>query len=168
LYVDGLEDTYLIQRPTAASPNGAEFTVARLTHAGDTIYHRNIRYRPSTLSAEVVDGLVAQAVRPHLRNPEADSGAIAAAIRQAMSLPPYQPPIARGRVGADGILWLQLHDEGNDQQRWILLDRDGQLYGRVALPQGATIHWSSGDDAVVVVRDDFDVPWLVRYRLRRE
>jgi hypothetical protein len=167
LYIDGQEDTNVVHRPIALSATGAEFTVSRLTHAGDTIYRRNIRYRPSTFAAEIVDSLVAQAVRPHLRNPHADSAAIAAAVRQAMSLPPYQPPIARGRIGADDVLWLQLHDEGDDRQRWILLDPDGQLYGRVALPRGASIHWSSGNQVVVVVRDDFDVPWLVRYRLSR-
>lgn len=165
LYIDGQEDTYLVERPVAVSADRAEFTVTRLTQTGDTIYRRNIRYRPSAFASGVVDSIVAQAVRPYLRNPHADSGAIAAAIRQASNLPRYQPPVVRGRIGADDVLWLQLHDDGNDRHRWILLGSEGQLHGLVSLPRDATIHWSSGNQALVVLRDDFDVPWLVRYRL---
>lgn len=166
LYIDGQEDTYVIDRPVAAVRNRAAFTVTRMTAAGDTVYQRGIRYRPLTFPAEVMDSIVAQAVRPHLRNQAADSGTIAAAIRGAMSLPAYQPPIAQGRIGADDVLWLRLHDEGAEQQRWVLLGPDGRLLGGLSLPRGVMIHWSSGERAWAAVRDEFDVPWLVRYRLR--
>jgi hypothetical protein len=166
LYVDGQEDTYLVERPVAVSADRAEFSVTRLTQTGDTVHHRNIRYQPSRFAAGVIDSMVARAVRPYLRSPDADSGAIAAAIRQASNLPSYQPPVVRGRIGADDVLWLQLHDDGSDRHRWLLLGSDGQLHGLVSLPRNATIHWSRGNQVLVVVHDEFDVPWLVRYRLR--
>lgn len=166
LYVDGRDNTYLVQRPIAADRQDAEFTVTRLTHTSDTIYHRNVRYQPSAFPAEVVDSIVARAVRPYLGNPEADSGAIVAAVHRASNLPPYQPPIVRGRIGADDVLWLQLNDDGRDRHRWLLLGPEGQLHGLVSLPRDARIEWSSGDVAIAVLHDDFDVPWLVRYRLR--
>lgn len=166
LYIDGPEDTYLVERPVAVSADRAEFTVTHLTLAGDTIYRRSYHYRPSAFPAAVVDSIIAQAVRPYLGRPDADSGAIAAAVRRASNLPPYQPPVVRGRIGADDVLWLQLNDDGNDRHRWILLGAEGQLHGVVSLPRHATIHWSSGNQALVVLRDDYDVPWLVRYRLR--
>lgn len=166
LYIDGREDTYVVERPVAAAADRAEFTITRLTQTGDTIFRRSIHYRPSTFSAEAIDGIVAQAVRPYLRNPDADSGAIAATVRQALSLPPYQPPIVGGRIGADEVLWLQLQGDGTAWHEWVLVGPEGHLHGRVGIPRNATIHWSSGDLALVVVPDDFDVPWLIRYRLR--
>jgi hypothetical protein len=166
LYIDGQEDTYVVDRPVAALADQAAFTVARMAAAGDTVYHEEIRYRPATFSAAVVDSIVARAVRPHLRTQKADSGAIAVGIRQALSLPPYQPPVTQGRVGADGVLWLRLHDDGTDQHRWVLIGPDGRLQGAVSLPRRVTLHWSSGERVWAAVRDEFDVPWLVRYHLR--
>lgn len=167
LYIDGQDDTYIVDRSVAATGDQATFTVARVTDAGDTVYRHEIRYRPIAFPAAFVDTIVARAVRPYLRNQEADSGAIENAIRRALKLPPYQPPVTHGRTGADGVLWLRLHDDGTDQHQWVLLDQGGRIKGAVSLPRAVTIHWSSGEYAWASVRDEFDVPWLVRYRLRR-
>jgi hypothetical protein len=167
LYIDGPNDTYVVERPVATAPNQGRFTVRRMSAAADTVYDREIRYRPLPFTAEEVDSIVAQAVRPHLRNQAADSGAIAAAVRRGLRLPAYQPPVAGGRVGADEVLWLRLNDADAERYQWILIGADGRLMGRVFLPAGVTIHWSSGDSVLAAVRDELDVPWLVRYRLRR-
>lgn len=166
LYIDGQEDTYVVNRQVAADMDQAAFTVTRLAATGDTVYQQEIRYHASTFPVAVVDSIVARAVRPYLRNQQADSGAISVALRRALSLPAYQPPVTQGRIGADDVLWLQLHDDGTDQQRWILVEPTGRLRGALSIPRGVTIHWSSGERAWATVRDEFDVPWLVRYRLR--
>ena len=166
LYLDGQDDTYVVKRPVPAAPDQAAFTVTRISKSGVTVYHRVIRYRPTSFSDELVDSIIAQTLRPHLRREGVDSGPAAAGLRRAMTLPPYQPPIVEGRVGADEVLWLRLHDESPDRDRWIMLEPDGRVRGVLAVPRGARIHWSSGETAWAAVSDEFDVPWLVRYRLR--
>jgi hypothetical protein len=166
LQVAGERDTYVVDRPVATAGDRAAFTVTRLGHSGDTIYQRVIRYRPASFPAAFIDTTVARAVRPYLRNQGADSQAIESAIRRALSLPPYQPPVTQGRVGADGVLWLQLHDDGTDQHRWLLIDPEGRIRGAAGIPRNVTVHWSSGESAWAAARDAFDVPWLVRYRVR--
>src|SRR5690606_37671771 len=110
LYVDGEFDTYIVERAVATAADQAEMSVRRVAHSGDTIYNQTLRYRPMAFPAELVDTIVARAVRPHLRNQQADSGAVDNAVRRALRLPVYQPPVTSGRVGADGVLWLRLHD----------------------------------------------------------
>ena len=167
LRMDGEYDTYTVDRSVATAEDQASITVTRVAGSGDTIYHQAIRYRPMAFPAALVDSIIARAVRPHLRSQQADSGAVDSALRSALSLPQFQPPVRNGRVGADGVLWLQLHEDGTDKQQWLLLEPDGSIRGIVRLPSTVTIHWSSGDRAWAVVRDDFDVPWLVRYDVRR-
>jgi hypothetical protein len=48
---------------------------------------------------------------------------------------------------------------------WLVVDADGRLRGRVELPARATMRWIDGDQAWLVEPDEFEVPWLVRYRL---
>jgi hypothetical protein len=166
LYIDGEHDTYVVERPVATAGDQATFTVTRVADSGDTIYRQQIRYRPLAFPATFVDTIVVGAVRPYLRNQQADSGAVDNAIRRALNLPPYQPPVTHGRIGADGVLWLRLHEDGTDQHQWILLEPEGRIRGAVVLPRNVTIHWSSGEHAWAAVRDESDVPWLVRYHLR--
>jgi len=166
LHIDAEHDTYVVERPIAVAGDQAAFTVTRVTDSGDTIYQQQIRYRPLPFPAAFVDTMVAQAVRPYLRNQQADSAAIDRAIRRALTLPPYQPPVTRGRVGADGVLWLRLHEDGTDQDQWLLIEPEGRIRGVVMLLRNATIHWSRGEHAWAAVRDELDVPWLVRYHVR--
>jgi hypothetical protein len=166
LHIDAEHDTYVVERPIALAGDQAAFTVTRVADSGDTIFQRQIRYRPLPFPAAFVDTLVARAVQPYLRNPQADSALIDGAIRRALTLPPYQPPVTHGRVGADGVLWLRLHEDGTDQDQWLLIEPEGRIRGAVMLSRHVTIHWSSGEHAWAAVRDELDVPWLVRYRVR--
>lgn len=166
LYLDGEHDSYVVERAVATADDQAAITVTRVAHSGDTIYNQKIRYLPIAFPVALIDTIVARAVRPSLHNQQADSGAVDNAVRRALRLPVYQPPVTSGRVGADGVLWLRLHDDATDQHQWLILEANGSLKGTVMLPSNVTIHWSSGEHAWAAVRDDFDVPWLVRYHLR--
>jgi hypothetical protein len=49
----------------------------------------------------------------------------------------------------------------------MILRPDGSPRGQVELPKGTTLQWMSGDVVYAVERDDLDVPWIVRYGMRR-
>jgi hypothetical protein len=82
-----------------------------------------------------------------------------------MSFPEYQPPVQQSVVGADGGLWLRREDAGGPTWRWLVLDDSGMPRGEVELSRRARVAWSRGDDLWVIEPDEFDIPWLVRYRV---
>jgi hypothetical protein len=88
------------------------------------------------------------------------------ALRAAMTFPEYRLPVQYVERDADGRLWVSRNEpEGSPVRRWALLDEDGLPIGELELPDRARILWSSGDFAWLLVPDEFDVPWLIRYRI---
>jgi hypothetical protein len=89
-------------------------------------------------------------------------------LRGAMSFPSYQSPVRGHRLGNDGSLWLTREDEAGSTQRWSIIDARGSALGTVDLPRSQYPIRIDGDTFFVIDRDEFDVPWLVQYRLRIE
>jgi hypothetical protein len=80
-------------------------------------------------------------------------------------MPPFLTPISRARAGEDGTLWLEREVEMSPTTRWLILQPDGAPRGQVVLPRNAVIRWTGPTAIYVVEEDEFEVPWLVRYRL---
>jgi len=159
------DGTVRIERAHAPTRESSTFAVTRTDTAGDTLYHRTFRYAPKPYAGAATDSLVGQHARQYEERAGPDFEAVKAAIRDAYELPPYQSPVQSAQLGADGSVWLLREDTGGDYT-WILLAPDGSPRGQLALPRRASIRWSSGDEAWIVVQDEYDVQWLVRYRLR--
>jgi hypothetical protein len=166
LYVDGRGTSYGVERavPQAGAP--AVITVFRVAGA-DTAYRRTIGYQPKPWSAERVSGMMAASLRlwSNRVGEGADTAAAAAAVREAMTLPPSQPPISAVRVGDDDVVWLSREDDPASPPEWVMIGPDGEPIGAVTGEPKTTLHWSSGDTVWGVALDGLDVPWLVRYRL---
>jgi hypothetical protein len=74
-----------------------------------------------------------------------------------------------------GVRALQLPSAGvtmrRPTERWVeplvydVFNNDGEFFGRVAIPAGATFGAASGQHLWLVLRDDMAVPRLVRYRM---
>ncbi|HEX9708867.1 MAG TPA: hypothetical protein VGB42_02735, partial [Candidatus Thermoplasmatota archaeon] len=167
-------------RIDAALPDLPEaFRVLRLGHDGDTVRTRTFRYRPRGYPDEVLN---AQAVRyAHQVGPTAtmtasgverleqraeDSAAARVAILRAMEVPDFQPPVRSVRVTGEGTLWLLREDVGGEHERWTVLDREDMPVGELELPREPTVVWTDNETVWAVERDELDVPWLVRYRIR--
>lgn len=91
------------------------------------------------------------------------------ALRSADLLPATLLPVTRLVTGQDGSIWLRREDvpEG-DSVLWNVLDREGRPSGALYLPADQRIVATAGDILVAVELDEFDVPYLLRYRLDRE
>ena len=139
---DGL---VLIDRRAPSSLGVASFTVTRTTLAGDTVYHRRFTYEPKTFSPAYVDSLMD--------------------ARADLDLPDFQSPVSDAQHGDDGTLWLRREVDAGPSYHWIILSPDGRPRGQVELPGNTSIRWVGGDIIYAVERDDFDVPWLVKYRV---
>lgn len=164
-----------------SSPDVSTFLAARLDVRGDTIYARRLRYRPTRYSEAELDTLAEEAARrpgsgfmmmqggvvvePDAPDPDVSARA-RSRIRSQMNFPEFRYPVGRATSTSDGSMWLPLEGGATvGTTSFLLLDPDGATRGRVTLPERAGVRWRSGDTILVVEPDDFDVPWLVRYRI---
>lgn len=191
--IDG--DSVVIDRTRAVNADDAHFTITRTSATGDTVYHRRYTYRPRPYEGAALDTIVAGMARgggsggrggavaiggagvmivaagaptsPEPTSPE-ELRVMERAIRDALVMPPHQPPVTLQRSGRDEGVWLRREEDGAANHRWLMLDPDGRPVGELVAPRGLTFAWSSGDEVWAIDRDELDVPWLVRYRLVRQ
>lgn len=90
------------------------------------------------------------------------------ALRDALDLPAHLPPVTRVLRSADGEIWLRREQDLREEWRWTVLDADGRPAREVRAPRRLALHVLETARVWGVLTDDYDVPWVVRYRLRRE
>ena len=85
-----------------------------------------------------------------------------------MSMPQFQPPVyqvAWPWLDDDGSLWLRREQTPGDTQRWLVLDAAGMPRGQVEVPRRIRLGYPRGDVLWAAELGEYDVPWVVRYRL---
>jgi len=171
-----LSDGYLlIETPLAETQGDGVLTVTRFGLVGDTLFSRALHYEPVPYSAAALDSIAARAARgePGGMLPFFTPGApvppdwevIARSLRAEIDFPKFQMPIQYPWAARDGSIWLRWQDVDNSTARWILLDVQGRPRGELRLPADIQIQWSRGDTFWAVDPDEYDVPWLVRFRI---
>src|SRR5690606_30829243 len=155
---------FTVERPLATTAASGEFTVTRTTPAGDTLYSRSFRYRPHPWSAAAIDSLIASRDQL-LESMAVNIQAGREAMRKAISLPDFQPGVHSAVVGSNGSLWLRSENAARADVQWLLLDAQGAPRGVITAPRTSTLREADGTGAWFVEPDEFDVPWLVRYRI---
>jgi hypothetical protein len=177
----GIDDGHLlIGRSPAASGERSRLTITRFGLAGDTVFHRAFAYDPRPFDQAALDEYAWRSARtpgggvrlvngvPQPEPVADDSMDVYDRVRGAMDFPSVQPPVRAHRMADDGGVWLMREEDGGDTQRWLILDRDAWPVGEVTLPRGVYPIWMDSDTFFAMERDEFDVPWLVRYRLMIE
>jgi hypothetical protein len=168
------DGTLILDAPTATDPARGTFSVTRVRIAGDTVYRREFAYRPVAYTAQELDAIALAGTRGFGPAGEAEAGsgagpqadaAAARALRAAMNFPEFRPWIGNARLDADGRLWIPRDDTDATNVKWLILDAMGLPLGHLEISGRPSFLWSRGDVLWVSVRDEFDVPWLVRYRV---
>jgi hypothetical protein len=159
-----------------ATADGATFTVTRIGLASDTVYARTLHFRPIAYTPADLDSTALRGAlggpMPMGAGPSPAAGpetaAAQRALRAAMKFPEFRPAIRYPWLASDERLWLQRDEsDGAATMRWLILDIDGRPVGELELPRGLRVLWSRGDTFWATEPDEFDVPWLVRYRVAR-
>lgn len=154
----------VVDRPVATGRRAAAFTIVGLSAQGDTLFHRRIDYRPIGLTREIVDRVVdLPDERLAERFPSRD--AALKAIRSALLLPDFLPPISDLAVGRDQSIWLRREDLGSGSVEWLVLDKNGNAVGQLAAPRGTKILQAAPEHVWAVEEDELGVPYIVRYRV---
>jgi hypothetical protein len=153
-----------VGRPRSETGDPSVFTVTRELASGDTLHHLRLSYRPHSFAGAVLDTLLAERVRSY-ENRVSDLEALRIFLVEKAELPAFQSPISSAHLGADESVWLRREDERREQI-WIVIDPAGVPRGRLRLPRGSAIRWSTAGEAWVVERDELDVEWLAHYTIR--
>ncbi len=135
----------LVDHSTEPQDGPSTFTITRVGVSEDTTWRRTFSYTPRRTDQD--------AVREWLPVGDDFVG------------PDVLPGVTDVEVDAHGGVWLRRGIGGGDMQTWLVLDAAGDLRGRVELPVSAEIRLILTDEIYAVERDDFEVPWLVRYRI---
>jgi hypothetical protein len=155
----------VVHAPPAEDRAAARFQVIRLRSASDTVYSRSYRYTPQPVPREVVDSIVEERLHEligrGMSRPAAEK-----AVRDALKIPAYLPPLRAVLLGQDGRVWLQQTGPGGGPARWLVLDPTGGIIAEAAVPDGAQLLEVHNDVAWGVELDELDIPYVVRYRIR--
>jgi hypothetical protein len=88
-------------------------------------------------------------------------------VRQALYVPDALAPVRDLVVGRNGLIWLQRDSVGNGTARWDVLSPAGEPRGTVQLPAKMRLLSADGTHVYGTVTDADDVPYIVRFRIRR-
>ncbi len=154
----------VVHREVANEADPHTYRVVRFDAEGDTAWVRDYSYDPIRVTDEWLSRRVEDWVQR--ASTGVDLARYRRAVEEAFSEPRFFPPVRSARAGEDGTTWLLLRT-GMNSAEWVVLDTSGQLIGRLEPPEENYLIWPDWETPWFVEYDEFDVPYLVQYRVRR-
>ena len=148
----------VVHRESATRAEPHTFRVIRIDAQADTAWLRDIPYTPIPVTSEWRS--------QHLKERSDLSAPLLRVLERAYRTLEFFPPIGAVRAGADGSTWLLVRT-GVDSSEWEVLDPLGHSVARVEPPPRGRIRWAGADALWFVEEDELDIPYLVRYAIRR-
>lgn len=159
----------VVERPATRRPDEGYFRITRLNAAADTIFSRRYRYRPEEVTRNFVNSLEAE-IAGYFAESRARASSEAVArkwVREALHVPKFLPPITDVVVGRDGTIWLRREDLRRSTVAWNVLDEGGTIVATLNAPRNLDIHQAQDGLIWGVEQDNFDIPYVIRYRTRK-
>jgi hypothetical protein len=157
-----------------ASSSAGRYTVTRVGMDGDTVFHRTHPVPLEPLTRQTRDAVVESFLSSdNVQRSGSSPAALRRDVLAGVRFPDYHPPMSRAVVGVDGTTWMRGPDRRDGTVRWTVLDGAGAptravitdrelgMFGGGRLP----IMAPHEDGVWVVVHDEMDVPYIVRYEL---
>ncbi|MFV1987002.1 MAG: 6-bladed beta-propeller [Gemmatimonadota bacterium] len=157
-------EAVMVDRVVDAADPG--ITVTKLSVDGDTLWRRGYGYDPVAIDPAYVDSFVVGLTEQLVSIGFATARRAEAAIRETMVIPDHAPAVDRVLIGHDGSTWLALADRDPETTRWLVLDPNGDVHGRVTLPHDFRPLWAMVDVVWGMDRDELDIPYIVRFDVR--
>ncbi len=155
------------------APNGIEdavFRLVKLSVQGDTVFARTHPYAPIPISSAEIDSTLNANVRQWVEwgvMGGAPAGRLRMWAEQEFYTPSFSPPITNMVIGRDGGYWLRGFPVEEGTVEWYSFDSSGIPLGRVRFPVGFTMLAGEAETVWGTESDEFDVPYLVRFRVHR-
>ncbi len=135
----------------------------------DTVFARTIRYPAPVADSAAVGAFVhTWAERAmHSNGPRpATIGQAERWVRAGLRLPAVPPAVTALGTGMDGSIWL-LRGSDKEQRSARVISRDGRDLWTLQLPTDVRLLAADTSCVWGTYADSADVPWLIRYRIRR-
>jgi hypothetical protein len=159
----------VLERPLPTSADPHAFRIVKLSPRGDTLLAREYPYVPVPTPTGEAERLVDQLLAGYPSFMEAPPRAGLARIYASPGfVPPYQTPVRSIEAGRDGTLWLERERADPDSTTWNAIGPTGDLAGEIRLAEGADVMDAAGNLLAVRELDEFDVPYVLVYRIVRE
>lgn len=152
---------YVIDRAAPHTKQGARFRVSAIRASGDTSWSRVYPYQASAIAKRSLDSTFNRVYAEFKR-----SGVSKDAVRRALFLPEFAPPVTAAFVSDSGALWLQRETGAPGRSYWVL-GPTGDVIGAVEVPRNVILHAARGDAVWGVAIDDDDVPTVRRWSISR-
>ena len=156
----------VVHRTGATSAEHHTFRVIRFDAQSDTAWALEVPYDPIRVPREWRSRHVEEYVRDYDEFPGFPQGRVRQAWERAFGRLQFFPPVGDVQAGMDGTTWLLLRT-GVESSEWEVLDESGRSVARVDPPPRGRIRWADAESLWFVERDELDVPYLVRYVIRR-
>ena len=156
----------VVHRTGATSAEPHTFRVIRFDARADTAWAHEVRYDPIPVPREWRARHVEEYVRDFGEFRGFPQDRVRQAWERAFGRLEFFPPVGDVQAGTDGTTWLLLRT-GVESSEWEVLDESGRTVARVDSPPRGGIRWADAESLWFVERDELDVPYLVRYVIRR-
>lgn len=151
---------YVVDRRVASSARGAAFQVLAFGPDGQSRWQQSYPYTARQVERARADSLW-RAVEQSFRR----QGHSEAEIRRVLFLPQFYPPITSAFAASDGSLWLRREETSEPNVLYLVLGADGTPKGTVEVPLGLVLLAADGVQVWGVQKDEYDVPFIRRYRV---
>ncbi len=155
--------TYLVS--VEESESGLRFTSRSLPGGRETV--REVAVERIPLRGDAVDDVVSRWAESKAPGLHLQPARLEGLVRDAITIPEYEPLFTEVVAGVDGFLWLRGFTAG-DEVLWTRYSLGGEPPASVELRAGDEVMDAGKDWLWIVRRDALDVATLVRMVLRAE
>jgi hypothetical protein len=159
----------LLDRRAAGSGEIAEFRVHRVALSGDTVFSRAYPYLPTPITPDTVEHVIRERAESLHGFVGERTGTTLPQwvewVSEATYRPAYFTPVSAVVAGRDDTIWLALHPPAGTDVEWLVLDPEGEPLRTLTLPASLRVFQAEESYVWGVERDEFDVEYIVRYRV---
>ena len=98
--------------------------------------------------------------------PPAELEGMLKAFEDSWSPRQFFPPVTGVSAGSGGMIFIRREGIGDEEQRWDMLSRKGEVVGVLLAPSGVSVLEGTEETVWGLVRDELDVPFVVRFEIR--
>ena len=154
----------VVHRTGATSAEPHTFRVIRFDARADTAWAIEIPYDPIRVPGAWRSRHAEERARTEVRG--LSEHRVRQAWERAFGRLEFFPAVGDAQAGADGTTWLLLRT-GVDSSQWEVLDESGRSVARVDPPPRGRIRWADAESLWFFELGELDIPYLVRYVIRR-
>jgi hypothetical protein len=155
-------EVVIVDRPAPTSNARSTFRVQRFSASGAMVLDVSIPYSPKEIPAATRDSLYSTGLNTSELSFALPPTINEEYVRQLRAFR-YDVPVTNLVVGRDGTIWLRRESLGLRNVQWLILDPQGRQIGQITTPAGLTILEAERDQVWGVIKDELEVPYVVRY-----